>query len=463
MLAEDVLGRMGLPSEDAAFLTNVTGDLAITADVCRADLLLCGRAADSGEIVVVAQARPHSSSPLYEQALVGAQVSLAEQPQAVRGTLIAVMVKDVYWLAHERHRRRSKVFQAALSDFIQMVLRGELEGAEELSSFGVRDGIMYVDADQRIQYMSGIASELYRHLGYRDTLVGHHVGELETVDHQMVTDVATGRRCLELEVEQDHLTWVRKALPVASLYRPFVERFRERLGLCPRKGGASRYKGTLILIHDATQALKTQRELESKRAMVREVHHRVKNSLQVVASIMRMQARRTTSAEAKAVLEENVNRVLGAAVVHEFLSRDATGMINLQEVAQRIVRQAHQGLVDPTKQIKLDVTGQSVWLPAERATQCALIIVELVQNAIEHGLASRDRGAIRVAIVDQGEKVSVVVSDDGEGLPDAFDLEADANLGLYLVANMVKRDLGGRFQLVSDSDYGTRATVSFRK
>lgn len=214
-------------------------------------------------------------------------------------------------------------------------------------------------------------------------------------------------------------------------------------------------------MHDATEAVQSQREIESKMALIREVHHRVKNNLQIIASLMRMQARRVSSDEAREVLSESVNRVLSVAVVHEFLSQNATGTINLHEVAHRILAQMQQGLIDPNKYIKLDVKGDDIWLPAERATQCALVINELVQNALEHGLENRDQGIVDVELVDLGDKVKIIVSDNGEGLPVGFDLSTSSNLGLRIVRSLVERDLRGQIELLSDA--GTRAMVVFAK
>jgi two-component sensor histidine kinase len=234
---------------------------------------------------------------------------------------------------------------------------------------------------------------------------------------------------------------------------------RQKLGFPgPRR---SRPGGVFVLIHDATDALARERELESKMAMIREVHHRVKNNLQVIASLMRMQARRVSGAEARTVLEESVNRILSVAVVHEFLSQNAKGVISLLEVARRVLDQLQQNLIDPTKRVSLRVSGSNIWLPAERATQCALVINELVQNAVEHGLRARDRGDVAVELIDQGDRVTIVVADDGEGLPAGFDLAEDANLGLTIVRSMVERDLKGAFTL--ESDRGTRAIVEFSK
>ena len=490
MVSGDVSGHVALRADDVALLKKLAADLPITSDVCRADLLLYCRGGPDWAILA-AQAMPHSISPVYEESHVGLRVSAREQAEVLRGLsgklrassvrtidvrgasvarqvlpvrnargeLVAVMAVDAYWLAYERQRRRSKVFQSALRQFVAMVCRGELRGAKNLTPFGERDGIVYVGADRGIGYMSGIARGLYYRLGYRDSLVGRRVTELDTVDHEMVTQALSEHRCLEREDEQDGLTWIRRALPVIGPEDTFWRSISRRL--LSSDLVSSRARGVLILIHDATEALRTRRELESKMAMVREVHHRVKNNLQVVVSLMRMQARRALGDEVKAALEESVNRVLSVAVVHEFLSMDAGGTINVQEVARRILAQVQQGLIDPRKQIRLSVKGQAVWLPAERATQCALVINELVQNAIEHGMAQSVEGQVEVEFIDHGDSVSIIVSDDGQGLPEGFDLEADANLGLSIVKSMVERDLRGDFELQSRG--GTRAIIRFGK
>ena len=490
MVGEDVFGHVALSADDVALLKELAADLPIASDVCRADLLLyCREGPDRA--IIVGQAMPRSVAPVYEESRIGLRVDLRQQAEVLRGLsgklspaamrtidvrgasiarqilpvrnarreLIAVAAMDAYWLAYERQRRRSKVFQDALREFMVAFLRGEVHGARGLTPFGERDGIMYVRADHRIGYMSGIAQSLYRRLGYRDSLVGRRITELDTVDHEMVTQAISEWRCLERQDEHVGLTWIRRALPVIASDDTIWRSIRRSLH--PRRVLPPRTRGVLILIHDATQTLRAQLELESKMAMLREVHHRVKNNLQVVASLMRLQGRRASGEEAKAVLEESVNRILSVAVVHEFLSRDAGGTINVQEVARRILGQLQQGLIDPSKQMRLTVSGPAIWLPAERATQCALVINELVQNAIEHGIGERSRGQILVEFIDHGDSVSIIVADDGQGLPEGFEIESDSNLGLSIVQRMVERDLKGDFELQSAG--GTRAIVRFDK
>lgn len=481
-------GHKALRDSDFALMDRIEGDLPILSDVCRADLLLCRRIGEH-ETKIIAQARPHSSSPLYEESKVGnlgdegllqsaggllnqgrvhslsvRGASIAREVYPVYGEdarLIGCLVKDAYWLAYERHKRRAKAFQRALDELVKMVLRGELECAGELTPFREHDGIMFVGPDRRIRYVSGICAELYRHIGYRDSLLGRRVSEIDTIDHQMASRAINEREAFEVQSQQNGYTWVRKVLPIITVQRPFLARL-----LAPGDNDYAlwrrRPKGALILVHDATEALRTRRELESKMALVQEVHHRVKNNLQVVASIMRMQARRTEQPEARELLEESVNRILSVAVVHEFLSQDAKGKINLREVANRIASQVQEGLVRPGKRIGVAVTGPDIWLPAERATQCALVINELVQNAIEHGLVEKREGQVTIEYVDHGNDVSIVVDDDGQGLPEGFDLSADAHLGLQIVRSMVERDLNGEFTLYSNPS-GTQAVVKFEK
>ncbi|MFP3895662.1 MAG: sensor histidine kinase [Anaerolineales bacterium] len=487
VFADNAFPKVDLQKDDKDLLRKIGKDMPILSDLCRADLLLfC--AVGEGEALIIGQWRPHSSSPLYEDSYIGMSVGEEAYPQvlqALRGNvkprkvhtvdingatvarqvfpvygeddaIIAAMVKDAYWLAHERHRRRNKAFQSALCDFITMVLHGDVRGADSLSSFGEHDGIVYIDSRGFIKYVSGIAAELYRHLGYRDSLLNRPIGEIATVDEELVREAVETGRCIERETEEGESIWVRKALPI-RVRRP--SSMFERLFSLEEKD--LQPKGVLVLCHDATEALETQREIESKTAMVREVHHRVKNNLQVIASIMRLQARRAASEETRIALEESVNRILSVAVVHDFLSSNAQGTINVQDIARRIVNQTRESLIGPDKAITLVVKGPDIWLSAERATRCALIINELVQNAIEHGMVDRDAGSVDVEFIDHGEKVTLVVSDSGRGLGSEFDLERDAHLGLNMVQRMVERDLGGQFKL--SSTVGTRATIEFDK
>ena len=481
--------QRALIAGDEALLERIQGTMQVLADLGRADLLLY-RMVDADKAVVAVHARPYSVAPLYPEPLTGQVVKLAERPDLLwafrarpwrrrvrtatlrgapiarellpvygeRGRIIAVLDVDTSWLAHERQRRRSRVFRRAVHRLQETALRGELAGTEGLSPFGEHDGIMVVDPEGYIRYVSGIAANLYRRLGYMETLVGQHISVLETRDQALVATAQNERRCLEEEGAEHDLIWVRKAIPIRSRgnWRPLFSR------LLP---GSSWPAGVIVTIHDATEALRRERELKIKSAMIQEIHHRVKNDLQTIASLLRMQARRSNDPTVARILGESVNRILSMAVVHEFLSQNELAVINIREVSQRILAQTVAGVVDPAKQISFHLRGGSVYLPTQQATVCALVINELVQNALEHGFDQRNQGAITVTLEDNGRQVTLVVEDDGEGLPEGFNVASDGSLGLRIVQTLVEADLKGSFVLQNSgvNGSGVKATITFPK
>jgi two-component sensor histidine kinase len=276
--------------------------------------------------------------------------------------------------------------------------------------------------------------------------------------HQVFQDLA----CHEAEFEErPHPTnaperiWIRKAVPLIGYAwgEPWWQ---------PWQWFQRRPVGVLFTIHDATEERWNEREQKIQSAMIQEIHHRVKNNLQTVASVLRMQMRRSESQEARSVLKDSVGRILSMAVVHEYLSKEEGQAINIREVTQRIIQQTRQGVVSPDKQIRIVLSaGNSLYLPARPATACALVINELLQNAIEHGYEARNVGLVSVELVDEGDEVRIVIADDGEGLPPGFDLQQTTSLGLQIVRTLVQDDLRGTFDIKSDG--GAQAIVQFSK
>jgi two-component sensor histidine kinase len=147
--------------------------------------------------------------------------------------------------------------------------------------------------------------------------------------------------------------------------------------------------------------------------------------------------------------------------VHEFLSEQEARVINIKDVSQRIIKHTQQGILQPDKRIRLTLRGPSIYLPAQQATTCALIINELLQNAVEHGYERKPGGTISVNLRDDGDSVIIAVADDGQGLPEDFSLEQADSLGLQIVQTLVQDDLKGQFEL-REGD-GVSAIVTFPK
>ncbi len=194
-----------------------------------------------------------------------------------------------------------------------------------------------------------------------------------------------------------------------------------------------------------------------KAAVVQEMHHRVKNNLQTVAMFLRLQMSDPKAGGAREVLGESVNRILSIAAVHEILSEKGLGMIDVKDLIGRVAQETARNMARPGQQIQVDVAGDPVQLPSQPATAVALVVNELVQNAIEHGFEGRVAGRVAITLHEGADRWSVEVCDDGAGLPADFDLEVTDNLGLEIVKTLVRDDLRGELRLTSEG--GTKACI----
>ena len=480
-----------LDDSDIALLQRVEAGMSILADVNRADVLLYCPLTDE-RVVVVAHSRPHSVSPVYAGPMLGSWATSDQQPLLLatlrgrlhlrerraaiangapilqqlvpvrnrRGAAIAALSIETNLIEHERHRRRSQAFQWAAGQLQQMAARGELDDAAALTPFGEHDGILLVDRRGRIQYASGIATNLYRRMGIVEGLVGKQVREIGTYDAAVIAPVFDGSHCTQQETTEGGRTWIKRGIPILavmewgrrlSLLEPLLMKYLER-----------HVVASLVLIRDTTESRLQEQEIKVKTAMIREVHHRVKNNLQTIAALLRMQARRSESDDVQHALQEGINRILSVAVVHESLAQQEQHAVSLHDVANKIIRQIRQGMVDPEKRIQIMLDGGDVLLPAQQATSCALIINELLLNSIEHGYEKKNTGTIAVDLQETDGQIRLAVRDDGMGLIENFNLEQSSNLGLQIVRTLIQDDLKGEFHL-SNSDNGVDAVVSFPK
>jgi two-component sensor histidine kinase len=480
MSVDNAVPQPSLNGDEEKLLAHVRTVLPLLADLARADALICLRAHNA--VRVCAHARPHSIAPAYNHSLVSETMSREEHPTIYealeqnrftrhmrdnpkegapiqrevfplrcgdRATYGALVI-DTNLLEVERMRRRSRVFQQVVRNLKEMAARGEPSGAGEVSQFAEFDGLVYADYTGVIRYMSGIATNLYRIIGYNENLVGRPLSYLETIDAELFDKAFHEKRCIEQTAQERGREWVKKAIPI-----------QETDALLWLNRG-TRTTGVLIAIHDDTEARERQRELIIKTTMIKEVHHRVKNDLQTVAALLRMQARRMQTEEARTALSEAVNRILSIAVIHEFLSAQDSRIINIRDIAGRILNQMQSGVLDPQREIKLRLTGPNIFLTARQSTSCALVINELLQNALEHGFDQRAHGGtISLSFQDLGDRVELRVHDDGRGLPENFDLNTVDSLGLRIVRMLVTDDLKGTIEMVSDN--GVSAIVNFPK
>ncbi len=201
-------------------------------------------------------------------------------------------------------------------------------------------------------------------------------------------------------------------------------------------------------------------EVDTRTRMLREMHHRIKNNLQTIADLLSLELTRTDGRLATDSLRDSVTRIKSIAVAHELLSADQIGAAEITGLARRIAESTRNALVRPDQRIQVEVEGPPVFLDSKSATAFALVINELVSNALEHGLAAQSTGQIDIALSQDEDWVSVRVGDDGTGLKQGFSLSRDAGLGLQIVRTLVEKDLHGALELRDQG--GTVAEFRFR-
>jgi two-component sensor histidine kinase len=226
--------------------------------------------------------------------------------------------------------------------------------------------------------------------------------------------------------------------------------------------------GALVLVRDITEVRRRDREIMTKDATIREIHHRVKNNLQTVAALLRLQARRVGTADARTALEESVRRVASIAIVHETLAMSVDEAVEFDGIVDRIAAAAVE-VAAPETTVKLRRASSFGVLPAEVAMPLAMVLNELLLNAVEHGFAGSDQRGVGGDPQGSGEVVisahrfrrqlHVGVADNGRGLPEDFDLDSADRLGLQIVRTLARGELGGSIEMRPRAHGGTEAVL----
>jgi two-component sensor histidine kinase len=427
----------------AAQIRPFTGATSLFDDVV-GDLIayspehLVSAAFHSTEIVQTSQRQLQAGIPVDTHAI----------PVKVGDRVIAVVQQHTSQLGVRAPSSLEKAYLEAGAELARMITVGAFpipsDATHPAFSPRVGDGFIRLDPAGDVTYASPNALSAYRRLGLRGDLIGENLATLtaqllpigsDPVDDS-VQSVLSGRtaRRAELVLGEAHL--MIRVLPLTD--------GRERVG-------------TVVLCRDVSDLRSKERELITKDATIREIHHRVKNNLQTVAALLRMQARRMESAEARVALTDAMSRVASIAIVHETLSQAFDEIVEFDQVADELLRMvgdvaASWGGVSAIRQ------GSFGMLSADVATSLAMIISELCQNAVEHGLAHQS-GEVRVVPSRYDGRLRMEISDDGRGLPPGFDWRESRSLGLSIVNTLVA-EMEGSFQLgPRQAGSGTRAVV----
>lgn len=322
-------------------------------------------------------------------------------------------------------------------DFLMSVPVGSVRQYERLSP---EDGLMVVDAQKVIIAVNNKARHIFQVLHVADVL-GRRTNDL-AINWPLVGMVIDTGIAESKQFFMHGRLLLMKVLPVPAR---------------PKSNCA------IVILQDITELHKKDEELLIKSAVIKEIHHRVKNNLQTIVSLLRLQERRTESSEAKSILQDCIGRVNSIAVVHEYLSQQGDGMIDVGKVAKSIYQALVSSMLNSDFVLETDFATDNVLLSSEKATSIALILNELLQNAIEHAFAGRTNGKLTVRFNDSGSCYELLIADNGVGLPPDFSWQQSSSLGLKIIKTMAEADLKGSFALVPLTDGGVQASVIIPK
>jgi two-component sensor histidine kinase len=487
-LNELVRSHSDLGATDVEWLHLLVGDWQMLSDLSFADLVLWvpehPEQPGGDGWVAVAHCRPSTGPTVYYDDLVGTHSPSGRREQldrawttrrvirdrdpewhedvpvraeaipVVRGDrVIAVVGRHTNLAAARTPSRLELTYLQCADDLARMIATGAFPvvGAPTGPRRGaprVGDGLLRLDRDGRVVYASPNAVSALHRLGYVGEVVDHSLVEITTplldssgpVDESLPL-VLSGRAPWRSDLEARGTTLSLRAIPVTA--------------------GGERI-AALVLLRDVSELRRRERELLTKDATIREVHHRVKNNLQTVAALLRLQARRIQSEEGRTALREAMRRVATIALVHESLSEGLGDAVDFDAVLDRTLALAVE-VASPSAPVRVRREGVFGEMAGENATPLALVFTELVTNAVEHGVGAAG-GTVTVAAKREGRRLQVTVTDDGRGLPEGFRPGADG-LGTQIVQALVGGELRGTIAWSTPPEGGTcvRVEVTLRE
>lgn len=460
-LSELARDRTELRREQIDHLGRLVSEWGMLADLSFADLLLY--TPTSGEQwLIMAQVRSATAQTMYANDFVGslasesvggvldaaattssiieAEVDNGDDSEEARiiaipvvhdGDVIAVMTKEWIERAGRRPGELERAYGYVFNSFADMIADGAFPFAERVgdssSAPRVGDGVMLLNADAEVTYVSPNASSALHRVGIQASPHGMRLAELGFNDGPV-------RQAFERQL-------------------PVIEEFEQGpeitlLARCVPTIADGKVTGAVLLMRDVTELRKRDRLLLSKDATIREIHHRVKNNLQTISSLLRLQSRRLTHPEAIAAVGESVRRIRTIALVHEALSREPGDDVTFIEIVRPLLRLAEEGLQSPDRPVKFSVQGDGGRIPANIATPLSVVLTELLQNAVDHGFPENGvGGSVIVRLDNDDEHLRLVVIDDGRGVDAGFQLEQATGLGLSIVRTLVTTELNGTIEI----------------
>lgn len=450
-----------LDSDDIIMMEHFATALQTIADMEEADMFLDCQTID-GDAIVVAEAKPKDNNSAYKNSVVGMLAKAENEPAVARTFMLGVETRQMKALTQERSqvvqtvepiKNKGKVIGVLIrekreeipvvsprvhlseqsikhmSDFISQVM-----GNHNWLTEYIDEALLIVSDQGIITFRNSLARDLYIKLGYVDEILGQKYENFRLVDDHISGKDDSLYTSMEVMVGSSFLTLKHIAINENGI-------------------------AFAVIMMDTTFLHEQEKQLILKSVAIKEMHHRVKNNLQTIASLLRLQIRRTDKESTKQVLCESMNRILSIAATHELLARSGIDEVMLGEVIVNIKNNAVRYFAPQYLDLELTLEGDDFKVDSDVATSVALIINELLQNSLKYAFAGRKSGKINI-IVKHGDLYSQIsVKDDGIGFK--IGKNKNEHLGLNIVQTLVRDKLSGKLTIDSEKT-GTNVTFDFK-
>lgn len=456
-----------LSEEDICILENIEKNLHLISKLTGEFIFIDCLTMDLNTAIVVAEARPSNYSGLYKHSVTGKLALRKNEPAALRTLELGIETTDLKAITQENMMVKQKtvpikndsgkiigvlIMEKDITDEVSQSKNMEIlsETTEQLAQTLIdlkdndestvdynliNDAIVIFDEHGISVYANYNAEELYKKLGYKDKIVGMKFNNLalkETKFYELIKE----KKSLEFETTVGRLSFQVK-------YAVTQKNHMHRV---------------IMLIKDITDIKQKEKELILKSVALKEIHHRVKNNLQTIASILRLQSRRINIPEAKKSFNDSISRILSIAAVHEVLAQNGIEDIDIKNILAKIKDNAVRNGIQCNKTINIELLGDTFNVNSDKATSIAIVINELLENSIKHAFNEVLEGNIQIIVKKGIMYSSISIIDNGRGFD--FNLRKNDSLGLTIVNSIIKDKLNGDITIESNSS-GTKAVFAF--
>ena len=479
-------GRSSVTIDQAHRLRELVADWQLLSDLSFADLILWVPIRKDVKLwpsghVAVAHIRPTTAATVFLDDVIGDEVAWGSRGQIdealssgeiirnaepekygelmIKEETIPVLFQGQVIAVVSRHRNSDLMrspgvlelnYREIAHSLYRMVSEGSFPYRDSASLFEpvprVGDGLIRLDVNGVISFASPNARSAFSRMGWKNEIENHKLGDVAQsvltnspdAHEESIQNRLNGKVLRRVEIDNQGATIELLVLPLLV--------------------GEDR-TGAIVLLQNVTELRRRDRELVTKDATIREIHHRVKNNLQTVSALLRLQARRIEDPGAASALNEAVRRIASIALVHETLASSGETDVAFDLVLTTLITHALE-LSPRMGELTIIRKGELGSLESRIATPLSLVVTELMHNALEHGLA-QEGSTLSIELARYSNECVITIIDDGVGLPEGFDFATSSNLGLQIVRTLTENELKGVLSLTS-TELGTTATLRFR-